>query len=1156
MEADFNFLNKLAGKRIMHNAEQANSIADEQFGSRKAKGAINHAINKQLTLDIMRQEKRKFTLVILDAKGCYDRIAPSIASISLKRQGTPASYVMMLFSTIRDMKHFIRTAYGDSREFYHEQDVPFHGILQGNGAGPTIWAMVSSPLLDRMREKGHGIQIMSDGGFITIPAFAFVDDTDLAQDNENDDGIESTQRAVSEWEDALRATGGLLVPHKCKFFVVEHTWTNKDNWKIVDEIHNEVELRIQDDDGNSHPIQQLPATASELALGIMFSPSGNMDGEVKYLKEKAMIWAEKVRVGQLTHREAWYCLNATVLRAIEYALAATTLSLKQLNLVMQPILNIGLPRSGICRKTSRCLIFAPIRFQGFGIRHPFIGQGIAKIRSLFDTRQSLTQRLIEVTWSHTAVEAGLGDSFLDHDIKWFYDLISDGWMKSLWEFLSTYNISLIRMSSIIKCQFRHHKDVFIMAAVADKGNAITKQDRITFNLCRIYLQVTLLSDISTADGGSIQTHFWKGIQQRKGKGWWPKQPRPSERAWKVWRRILKTTFNTNDMGKYLLRLPHSNPTEDWRFFLQLNTDSLYEKLEDGRWQEYTTLVGRRHVHSRRYINPRICDSPMGGPIQAVSTYASGNGFSVDGKGTSQFVRTTEAPVWYDFTKIHYVGNREHLHWAITNNQQLILVSDGSSKDHTAAAAWILTTESLYMDGIYVVGRAKVPGSKPDSHRAECFGIFGGMTLLLSVLTACHASDASNVSVCFACDNKSALHYAFASAHSYIGADTPDFDILQAIRILLLESGIQPTWRHVKGHQSGLDLDIWAKLNNLADDWAGQARVDPSICFPPPRVYLGNENWHLILGSDEKVCKKMSKYLVEHCSTPQVRDVLGRYNRVQDGGFDKVDWDALERAMQESTIRQRHWISKRAARDCGCNYIRFKRRERWDDSCPFCGECETVLHVLKCPSTETSQLWESTIRDLQLWLADNGTDPSITDSLITGLQAWRRDPDGTPTLDAANTLLGAQSQIGWNGVLEGVLGREWTNQQSTYFKDQNSRRSGHRWMSILIRRLWKIPWELWQHRNHKEHLQDHEKMVTQLMQDVQEQITQGHNEIEELVRLFNPDEIDKISSNSRDVPYIRGWLRNVRAARHRDNLRRGTRGEMDQMRAVMRVFLNH
>jgi hypothetical protein len=118
MEADFNFLNKLAGKRIMDNAENSCSIAEEQFGSRKAKGAINHAINKQLALDIMQQEKRKFTLVILDAKGCYDRIAPPIASISLKRQGAPASYVIMLFTTIKEMQHFICTAYGDSQDFY------------------------------------------------------------------------------------------------------------------------------------------------------------------------------------------------------------------------------------------------------------------------------------------------------------------------------------------------------------------------------------------------------------------------------------------------------------------------------------------------------------------------------------------------------------------------------------------------------------------------------------------------------------------------------------------------------------------------------------------------------------------------------------------------------------------------------------------------------------------------------------------------------------------------------------------------------------------------------------------------------------------------------------------------------------------------------
>jgi len=31
--------------------------------------------------------------------------------------------------------------------------VPIHGIGQGNGAGPAIWTVVSTPLLNLLREK-------------------------------------------------------------------------------------------------------------------------------------------------------------------------------------------------------------------------------------------------------------------------------------------------------------------------------------------------------------------------------------------------------------------------------------------------------------------------------------------------------------------------------------------------------------------------------------------------------------------------------------------------------------------------------------------------------------------------------------------------------------------------------------------------------------------------------------------------------------------------------------------------------------------------------------------------------------------------------------------------------------------------------------------
>jgi hypothetical protein len=54
MEADFNFMNKIIGRRVMQNAERAKSIAVEQFGSRKQKISIGIAVNKQLTTDILR----------------------------------------------------------------------------------------------------------------------------------------------------------------------------------------------------------------------------------------------------------------------------------------------------------------------------------------------------------------------------------------------------------------------------------------------------------------------------------------------------------------------------------------------------------------------------------------------------------------------------------------------------------------------------------------------------------------------------------------------------------------------------------------------------------------------------------------------------------------------------------------------------------------------------------------------------------------------------------------------------------------------------------------------------------------------------------------------------------------------------------------------
>jgi hypothetical protein len=51
-------------------------------------------------VDILHQDRKSFSLITLDAKGCYDRIAQPIAAIAMKRQGATKEMISLMFDTI------------------------------------------------------------------------------------------------------------------------------------------------------------------------------------------------------------------------------------------------------------------------------------------------------------------------------------------------------------------------------------------------------------------------------------------------------------------------------------------------------------------------------------------------------------------------------------------------------------------------------------------------------------------------------------------------------------------------------------------------------------------------------------------------------------------------------------------------------------------------------------------------------------------------------------------------------------------------------------------------------------------------------------------------------------------------------------------------
>jgi hypothetical protein len=107
------------------------------------------------------------------------------ASMSMQRVGVPKNIINCLFTTLQEAIHKVRTGFGDSKAHYGGSVwlVPIHGIGQGNGAGPAIWAVVSTPLLNVLREKGYGCEVVCplSSKFFRFVGYAFVDDTDVIQ---------------------------------------------------------------------------------------------------------------------------------------------------------------------------------------------------------------------------------------------------------------------------------------------------------------------------------------------------------------------------------------------------------------------------------------------------------------------------------------------------------------------------------------------------------------------------------------------------------------------------------------------------------------------------------------------------------------------------------------------------------------------------------------------------------------------------------------------------------------------------------------------------------------------------------------------------------------------------------------------------------------
>ena len=93
--------------------------------SERNRTAVNGGLAKTLFYDIARQLRIPAAIALVDASNCYDRITQAMALLIFQSFGVEDTAVLAMLETIQEMKFFLRTAFGDSREFAGSTETGF-----------------------------------------------------------------------------------------------------------------------------------------------------------------------------------------------------------------------------------------------------------------------------------------------------------------------------------------------------------------------------------------------------------------------------------------------------------------------------------------------------------------------------------------------------------------------------------------------------------------------------------------------------------------------------------------------------------------------------------------------------------------------------------------------------------------------------------------------------------------------------------------------------------------------------------------------------------------------------------------------------------------------------------------------------------------------
>ncbi len=265
--------------------------------------------------------------------------------------------VAMMLYVLKTMIWYLKTAFGQSEISFGGTVLdPSMGLGQGNGAAPLGFLAVCTLMMNVYCNLGNGVTIVAAWAWdaFTLSAVLYMDDSDLfymaLKTPSDEDFLQTVQSATNDWVGLVHATGGLLKPQKCFWYMLGWIWKKgKAHLKTLYELPRSP-LYIPQLDKTQVLMQLKTVSDPEKKLGVYTCPMGNFSYHVAQLLSMGSEYVERLGARRLLARDAWMGTCYQLFLKLIYGADAVTHSLQKLEEAFQSIWHKLLP--SLCDKRN------------------------------------------------------------------------------------------------------------------------------------------------------------------------------------------------------------------------------------------------------------------------------------------------------------------------------------------------------------------------------------------------------------------------------------------------------------------------------------------------------------------------------------------------------------------------------------------------------------------------------------------------------------------------------------------------------------------------------------------------------------------------------------------------------------------------------------